>query len=402
MNIRLRDYKENLTYVALWLLLFLTPVMSMAIRTSSDEYMTFDWAAIFRVWKIYAIYLIIFLIHNYILAPLLIYRHKKLIYFTTIIAMLAVFVTYQCSQKPPRHGRHGFKHRQEMMERGLRHDGIQPKEHGTGFLDAPPDIFAPALPPDERPRHKGEMKQKGPHEEPPFSMGPADIVNTIMVVLLLGMNLGIKLYFKSDRDAKEMQLLEKKNLEQQLEYLKYQINPHFFMNTLNNIHALVDIDPDKAKSIILELSKLMRYVLYEGAKKTVSLSREMAFLNNYITLMKIRYTDKVKINVDIPDSIPECSVPPMLFIPFVENAFKHGISYQEKSYINVEMRFADERVHFTCTNSKHNESDKEHGGVGLANVKKRLELIYGDNYTLDIHDDGKDYSVKLDCIMFHV
>lgn len=395
MTVRLRDdFKENLTYLALWLLLFLTPVVSMAIRVSAHEYMTFDWASVFRVWRIYLIYLAIFLIHNFILAPLLIYKHKKLMYFATTITLLGVFVIFQCSQKPQRPMALDFKHQPGMMEKGPHHDERPAREQGA-FKGEHDDFFVPLPPPEDGPMRDGKRPER-PEGKPPLSMGPADIINTIMVVLLLGMNLGIKLYFKSDRDAKEMQLLEKQNLEQQLEYLKYQINPHFFMNTLNNIHALVDIDSEKAKATILELSKLMRYVLYEGAKSSVPLGREVEFLNNYVTLMKLRYTDKVKINIDIPDVIPDHSVPPMLFITFVENAFKHGVSYQEPSYINMEMRFVGERVYFACANSKHAESTHEHGGVGLANVKKRLELIYGDNYTLDIHDDEKEYSVKLD------
>ena len=121
-----------------------------------------------------------------------------------------------------------------------------------------------------------------------------------------------------------MRLLEKENLNQQLEYLKYQINPHFFMNTLNNIHALVDIDPEKAKTTIVELSKMMRYLLYEGNNSLIPLHREVEFLRNYITLMKLRYTDKVKIDTDIPVSLPDRRLPPLLLITFVENAFKHG------------------------------------------------------------------------------
>lgn len=417
MTSRLHNLKENLTYLALWLLLFLTPIVSMAIRVSSNANMTFDWENVFRVWRIYGIYLIIFLIHNFILAPLLIYRHKKLMYFATTFTLVAVFVVYQCTQKPHRPMKHDFKSNKEMLERRHQQGNSHSNRHGESLNEESKEMFAPFPPPveesnlgeeivPEKSQFSSRMKNKkhprggGRYERfdgrPPLSLGPADVVHTIMVVLLLGMNLGIKLYFKSDRDAKEMQLLEKQNLEQQLEYLKYQINPHFFMNTLNNIHALVDIDPEKAKETILELSKLMRYVLYEGAKKTVPLAREVEFLNNYVTLMRLRYTDKVKIVVDIPSVIPEHSVPPMLFITFVENAFKHGISYKEASFVNVEMRFRDERVYFVCTNSKHADGGGEHGGVGLSNVKKRLELIYGDNYSLDIDDKESEYIVKLD------
>ena len=401
MTTRIHDLKENLTYLALWLLLFLTPFVSMAIRASANADFTFEWVHVFRVWRTWGIYLIIFLIHNFVLAPLLIYKHKKVMYFVTAFALLTIFVIYQCTQKPHRHMRHEPRNESSMVqERHHPDDAFSPIFPPDGEPMPHEEMLPPSKPSDDingkrmMPRHKGKRPKKF-DDTPPFSMGPADIIHTIMVVLLLGMNLGIKLYFKSDRDAMEMQLLEKKNLEQQLEYLKYQINPHFFMNTLNNIHALVDIDAEKAKTTILELSKLMRYVLYEGAKSSVLLRHEVNFLNNYITLMKLRFTDKVKIEVNFPSTIPEKSIPPMLFITFVENAFKHGISYKEESYIKMDMHLKDNRIFFTCINSKHNESMTERGGVGLQNVKKRLELIYGEQYELDITDGVQEYMVKL-------
>jgi len=226
-------------------------------------------------------------------------------------------------------------------------------------------------------------------------MGQHDVVALIILILMLGMNLGVKLYFKQHRDEHRLADLERENLEQQLEYLKYQINPHFFMNTLNNIHALVDIDPEKAKTTILELSKMMRFVLYEGNKQGVPLDREIAFLQNYITLMKLRYTDKVKISVSTPASLPGKEIPPLMFITFVENAFKHGVSYRQDSFIDIQLSVEDERLTFTCRNSRIPKDEDKHGGVGLANVKKRLELIYGNRYTLDINDTPKTYTVKL-------
>jgi LytS/YehU family sensor histidine kinase len=240
------------------------------------------------------------------------------------------------------------------------------------------------------------MRREHKEPLPPLMFGQADLAHSIMIILLLGMNLGIKLYFKSDQDAKEMQQLEKQNLEQQLEYLKCQINPHFFMNTLNNIHALVDINPEMAKSTILELSKLMRYVLYEGAKTLVPLQKDINFMRNYINLMKLRYTNKVKIDIDIPENIPDKSIPPMLLITFVENAFKHGVSYKDNSFITIKLTCTDEWLYFSCQNSKHPESTNEQGGVGLANVKKRLELLFGDNHHLDIHDENNTYMVNLE------
>ena len=379
MKIRLHELKENLVYLGLWLALFLAPVVTMFFRASSNTEIDFDWSEVFHVWKIYAIYLVIFLIHNFILAPLLIYKNKKTMYLLTTTCLVAVFIMFQCTQKPKHLPAH---HHRMKMEKEF-HRFNKDKDF------RPHREFHPKF---------REDKMRREHKEPlpPLMFGQADLAHSIMIILLLGMNLGIKLYFKSDQDAKEMQQLEKQNLEQQLEYLKCQINPHFFMNTLNNIHALVDINPEMAKSTILELSKLMRYVLYEGAKTLVPLQKDINFMRNYINLMKLRYTNKVKIDIDIPENIPDKSIPPMLLITFVENAFKHGVSYKDYSFITIKLTCTDERLYFSCQNSKHPESTNEQGGVGLANVKKRLELLFGDNHHLDIHDEDNTYTVNLE------
>ena len=379
MKIRLHELKENLVYLGLWLALFLAPVVTMFFRASSNTEIDFDWSEVFHVWKTYVIYLVIFLIHNFILAPLLIYKNKKTMYLLTTTCLVAVFIMFQCTQKPkhlPEH-HHQMKMEKEFHRFNKDKDCRSHREFHPKFR---------------------EDKMRREHKEPlpPLMFGQADLAHSIMIILLLGMNLGIKLYFKSDQDAKEMQQLEKQNLEQQLEYLKCQINPHFFMNTLNNIHALVDINPEMAKSTILELSKLMRYVLYEGAKTLVPLQKDINFMRNYINLMKLRYINKVKIDIDIPENIPDKSIPPMLLITFVENAFKHGVSYKDNSFITIQLNCTDERLYFSCQNSKHPESTNEQGGVGLANVKKRLELLFGDNHHLDIHDEDNTYMVNLE------
>jgi LytS/YehU family sensor histidine kinase len=226
-------------------------------------------------------------------------------------------------------------------------------------------------------------------------VGQHDIIALIILILMLGMNIGIKLYFKSRHDAKQLIALEKENLEQQLEYLKYQINPHFFMNTLNNIHALVDIDPEKAKNTIVELSKMMRFILYEGNKKGVPLTREFDFIRNYITLMQLRYTDKVEVKVELPTEVPDYELPPLMLITFIENAFKHGISYQHDSFVHVKVGLEGAKLRFLCHNSKADKPNQEKGGVGLTNVKQRLNLIYGNNFTLNIQDNPETYKVEL-------
>ena len=181
-----------------------------------------------------------------------------------------------------------------------------------------------------------------------------------------------------------------------MEYLRYQINPHFFMNTLNNIHALVDIDPEKAKETIVELSKMMRFILYEGNKDGVSLTKEFEFIRTYIHLMRLRYTDHVNITTALPSVAPDKNVPPLMLISFIENAFKHGVSYQQESFIDVKAEIQEnERLHFCCRNSKADKPNQEKGGVGLANVRQRLNLLFDKDYTLDIQDLPDSYSVEL-------
>jgi LytS/YehU family sensor histidine kinase len=143
----------------------------------------------------------------------------------------------------------------------------------------------------------------------PLFFSEHDLIATIMLFMMLGLNLGVKLFFRQRDNQRRLVQLEKENLTQQLEYLKYQINPHFLMNTLNNIHALVDIDQEKAKKSIVELSKIMRYVLYDGARETVQLRRETEFVENYIHLMRLRYSSRVDISVDIPRELPDSQVP---------------------------------------------------------------------------------------------
>ena len=169
------------------------------------------------------------------------------------------------------------------------------------------------------------------------------------------------------------------------------------MNTLNNIHALIDIDTESAKNAVIELSKMMRYVLYDSGREIISLNRDIQFLKNYIELMRIRYTDDVDIRVEYPRDLPEqVSIPPLLLIVFVENAFKHGISYNRPSFIHLRIEYADKTVTGTLSNSRHPAAAAKQAGIGLENVRKRLALIYGEkNYTLDIREEEQTYTVKL-------
>ena len=362
--------QENVTYLAMWVMLFVTPVLSMYVNTSAGHD-SFEWNELWHIWQKFAVFLALFLVHNFLLAPLLIQGQKRLQYFTLTLSIVTCFIIYQCNTRPDFPDR---KH--PPMEQGMHHHG---------FPDAPS-----AERPGNVPPHKPEREHVGP----PRFIGEHDIVASVILILMFGMNLGVKGYFKSRNDRRKMQQLEKQNLEQQLEYLKYQINPHFFMNTLNNIHALVDIEPAKAQQTILELSKMMRFILYEGDKNGVPLSREIEFIGTYVRLMSLRYTDKVTIRMELPSGVPEKTIPPLILIPFVENAFKHGISYQKPSFIDIKVTVG-QQLTFTCRNSKAETPNQERGGVGLNNVRRRLRLLYGENFTLNIKDNPEDYHVEL-------
>ena len=364
--------QENVIYLIVWGLLFAAPILSLYIRAVSDPNISFDWTEIFLVWRRFAVFLLLLVIHNVFLAPLLVHQHKHILYFSIVVTVLVGFTIYQCSSRPD-------------IKKPLGHRPPPPMEQGH----MPPPEFDGQAPFDNPPPRN--FRPDGP---PPI-VGEHDILAIVVLILMFGANLGTKYYFRSRSDQKRLMELEKQNLEQQLEYLRYQINPHFFMNTLNNIHALVDIDPEKAQETIVELSKMMRFVLYEGDKRGVPLTKELEFIRTYIKLMKLRYTDKIRIDVNLPSEVPDKTIPPLLLISFIENAFKHGVSYQHESFIEMKIAVEDNRLHFICCNSKAEIPNEEKGGVGLANVRKRLNLLYGQGYTLHIQDAPDVYHVEL-------
>ena len=159
---------------------------------------------------------------------------------------------------------------------------------------------------------------------------------------------------------------------------------------------MIDIDTEAAKQIVLQLSDMMRYVVYETGGNVIALREDLRFIKNYIELMRIRYTDNVKVTYNYPQQLKgRVDVPPLIFIVFIENAFKHGVSYNSDSYINVDIAVDGESVVGRFENSVNENSHKQRPGIGLENVRKRLDLIYGSNYLLSIEENEKKYSVTL-------
>lgn len=170
------------------------------------------------------------------------------------------------------------------------------------------------------------------------------------------------------------------------------------MNTLNNIHALIDINPEDAKDAIIELSTMMRYLLYDTSYGHTTLKKEIHFIESYIALMQLRFPQKVTVSLEIPENIPDIQIPPMLFISFLENAFKHGVSFETESVLSFKLAMTDGRLNCVFKNSKikgRTIHDKSYSGIGLNNIKQSLKLLYGDDYILNIPENENEFEVQL-------
>jgi LytS/YehU family sensor histidine kinase len=219
-----------------------------------------------------------------------------------------------------------------------------------------------------------------------FILHPQLYSEMLLFIMVLGFSTGMAVIQRLNREEKAQKEMERARVETELAFLKNQISPHFFFNSLNNIYALITIDSAEAQKVVEKLSSLMRYLIYDSDVKTVELSKEFEFTRNYIDLMKKRLSSKVKIAVDIQQNVPDIEIPPLIFIPFVENAFKHGISYRENSFIGISLKITDKSIQFSCKNSIPKTSTKvktENRGVGIANIEKRLALLYGDTAQLN-------------------
>lgn len=177
--------------------------------------------------------------------------------------------------------------------------------------------------------------------------------------------------------------MERENLKSELSHLRYQLQPHFFFNALNNIYSLMDSSPAKAKESIHGLAKLMRHILYETKDERITLIKEVEFLENAIRLMKLRLTDMVSVKVSFPEKVGSQQIAPLLLIPLVENAFKHGVSTLLPTSIFIEMKLEDSTLFFNTSNThlKKPQTDHSVSGIGIVNMKKRLELLYPGRFT---------------------
>ena len=358
---------ERILYSIVWVLIAILPVVLELWKYINNS--EFEWKFVFRWWVGMIPLILIFLIHNHFLLPKFMKKGRIRRYCLILLMVLSAYGGLQYLIDTP-------------VRREFRERQMPPR---------PPFEFSevPAMPP-PMPNMPGKM----PPRPFPFPL----LFKIMLAAMTLGMNVAISLVFTYNREQANRREQENKRLQEELKYLKQQISPHFLMNVLNNIHEMAEVDIKEAQNMILELSHLMRYVLYESENAMTTLSAESRFIESYVSLMKKRYVEGiVKVNLDIQEHASEdVHMPPLLFISFIENAFKHGVSYNSKTTIDIKLHETNGKVLFSCYNTiPHARSTVPAGGVGLSNIRRRLDLIYGDEYSLRINEENDRYTVIL-------
>jgi sensor histidine kinase YesM len=217
-------------------------------------------------------------------------------------------------------------------------------------------------------------------------------------LFMLFLSLGLRVLERQSKFEKMHEEMETAKLNAELALLKNQISPHFFFNTLNNIYSLSTINPDDSRTAILKLSKMMRYLLYDSEDGDTKLSNEIELMTNYIDLMKLRLEEHYNLRVKFPEEYEDFRLPPLLFIPFIENAFKHGVSFREDSFIDIFLATSDNTIIFKSFNSISGsaaETGLESSGIGLNNVRKRLDLLFPGKHNLRLNKTGSTFEVLL-------
>lgn len=348
---------EIIIYLIIWLFILAEPVFVSLSRSEGFSFFFIrDWLRDIPVF-------IIFIINTVWLVPKLLFNNRIVLYICVVLLLSIVSAIVG-----------------ELIFKAVKHlFDLTPPDFNHNIRRPPMPENRPVMPP------------------PGGFLGFGFFTQIIIGLLIISLNTAIKVTIKWFKNEEARREKEKEYLKSELAFLQNQVSPHFFMNTLNNIHALIDINGKDAQLVIVKLSKMMRYLLYESEHGNSTLKKELEFLESYIDLMKLRIHETVSINFSVPADYYNVKLPPFLLIPFIENAFKHGVSYQEKSYINIRLEQMDKLITFYCSNSIVNRNAQmfEKGGIGLVNVKKRLDLIYGNKYELAINETLTEFHVKL-------
>ena len=340
-----RTLVRSLTHVLVWILLLLLPFMLSYNENEGVDYfrmMKISWIPMF-------FYAVIFYLNYFSLIDCFLYQRKRIAFILINLSLIVLFVWLH------------FELREFMNMITEIKPPHGPKKHGP-----PMQLFL----------YK-------------------DFVSMFIPAIIA---FAIKTSEKWKNTEIEKKEREKEILNSELQQLKYQLQPHFFFNSLNTIYALIERSPIQAQETVHSLGKLMRYMLYDTESGKTSLENEIAFMNQYINLMKLRISDKTTIHTDFPKHASNIEISPFLFISLIENAFKHGVSSTLASEIKFKLTLEGKKVFFYSenTNFQRNETDKSGSGIGLNNLKKRLQLSYPGKYNFKTSAENKVYTVSLE------
>ena len=346
----LRKKPEIIFHIAGWILFLLFPVLFFNFEPT-------DFSTLRRI-SSSLILPVYFYLNMYLFVPLFLNKKKYLIF---IISMLAGYSLIYFSNI---------------------------------LLDKPEFEFKPFLermPPLESPLGFGKRNP---------TMGPPVAFRTLFPFLFVfTTSTFIRLFQLWQKDQKQQEMAEQERVKSELSYLKLQISPHFLYNSLNSIYSLAVSGSDKTAELVLKLSELTRYMTYTSENKYISVEEELEHLENFIELQRIRLFDDVIINFSRSIDGKDDKIEPMLLIPFIENAFKHGISYSNKAKIDIQLEVKNRKLYFIINNqlfkSAGNSIIKSNSGIGLPNVKRRLELLYPQGHQLEIIEEEDEFRVKL-------
>ena len=350
----------------------------------------------------------VFYLNFYVLIPRY-FTVKKIVYYLSFILLVLIFVIIQQAvseyffwktygeQEAAMHtpGRDGFM--PPPMFR-MYHDLSKP---GREFRDKPPLALA------ETGVHDSLAEKNGPPPQlehiPTFLdyiLFPDVLRKTVFAALLMLFMSGfIKIaqeWFKSEQ---QREVLKVENLNAELKFLKSQINPHFLFNCLNTIYSLAHKHSAQTEHAIIKLSTIMRYMIYESNEDKVQLQQELQYLEDYIDIQRLRLPEDIVVDYAVQGNPAGLRIEPMLLVPFVENAFKHGISYAEPSFIAIALAIEKNQVRLVVENSLFRQRVAEKGGIGLQNVKKRLELLYTEDHELEITEAENQFIVDLKIVL---
>lgn len=356
-NLKSKQF-ERITIGIFWLILFGAPLLfgNFENGLSTNKLLV--------LWRIHIPLFLAFLINRFLLLPRLFFMRLRGAYLVSVLVLVGVLTLLH-----QEYNEYFRPHRQSIVSAQNR--GIDR-----------PDRLRPPPPGHARRRPPGAL--------------PGSLVFSFMCLMVIGLDTGLKAGSKLVETEREKSDLERENIANQLAFLRNQISPHFFMNTLNNIHAQIDLAPEEAKGSIIKLSQLMRHLLYESESSLMPLDKEMAFIQSYVDLMRMRFSKRVDIRLDLPTIIPKKAIPPLLFTSIIENAFKHGISYENPSFVDIAVQCTEQHLHLSVLNSYHGASkSSDASGIGLQNTRRRLQLLYAEDFQLDAALENDTHSVQL-------